>query len=79
MSPSQLRGAAASLSPAEEGVPQGEEPGEEEGAPGEEGVPSSPSVLPEPHGEQVDSHEQRTQALRALLLARKRKHNTGEQ
>lgn len=61
MSVYQLRGAAASLCPSEEPVAETvvEEPAER---------PESPEPLDE-----ATSHEQRAQALRALLLARKRK------
>ncbi|KAJ7999282.1 hypothetical protein DPEC_G00213810 [Dallia pectoralis] len=56
MRPSQLRGAAAALSPSVEPPAW------------EEGLERSPIKQGE-----ADSHEQRSQALRALLLARKRK------
>uniref|UniRef100_A0A8C5FIK9 Timeless circadian clock n=1 Tax=Gadus morhua TaxID=8049 RepID=A0A8C5FIK9_GADMO len=64
LSPAQLRGAAAALTPGEELPAGGPEPQEEE----EE----------EEEGEVVrevgaSSHEQRSEAIRALLLARKRK------
>uniref|UniRef100_A0A668AMV0 Timeless circadian clock n=1 Tax=Myripristis murdjan TaxID=586833 RepID=A0A668AMV0_9TELE len=57
MSPSQLRGAAAALSPRDEPTGGGEEP-EGHGSP------------PREHEEGSASDEQRAQALRALLLAR---------
>uniref|UniRef100_W5M9F3 Timeless circadian clock n=1 Tax=Lepisosteus oculatus TaxID=7918 RepID=W5M9F3_LEPOC len=59
LSPVQLRAAAASLS-------------REEGAPGEEA--GETESLAEEQRDSAD-HEQRAQALRALLLARKRKHH----
>ncbi|KAM4612600.1 protein timeless homolog [Polymixia lowei] len=65
LSPSQLRGTAAALSPKEE-VPRGAEEPERPGSPTQD------------HHEDLTSHEQRTQALRALLLARKRKHHSTE-
>ncbi|CAL8339436.1 unnamed protein product [Merluccius merluccius] len=58
LSPSQLRGAAAALAPREELPAEEEEPQ----------VPGSPN---QEHQEVVSSHEQRSEALRALLLARK--------
>lgn len=64
LSPSQLRGAAAALTPREELPVGGEEP-LESGSPNQE------------HEEDVSSHEQRSEALRALLLARKRKPHSG--
>ena len=76
MSPSALRGAAAALSPAQEELGAPPQTEEEEGAPGTgAGAPGSP---PGPSEQTVDSHEQRSQALRALLLQRKRKNHTGE-
>ncbi|KAM3877879.1 protein timeless homolog [Diretmus argenteus] len=66
MSPSQLRGAAAALSPREE-EPRGAEEPERHGSP-----------TPD-HQEELVSNEQRTHALRALLLARKRKDNSSEE
>ncbi|KAG7218479.1 hypothetical protein INR49_009356 [Caranx melampygus] len=72
LSVSQLRSAAAALSPTEE---------EAKGGEAEEG-PRSPPGEPqeEEQEEEEDSGEQRAQALRALLLARKRKqHHAPEQ
>lgn len=65
ISPSQLRSAASSLSPSEN-QPDGGEELEGQSGPTEE-----------PQDEPLSS-EQRTQALRALLLERKRKHHTTE-
>lgn len=65
LSLSQLRGAAAALRPSSEA------PVEEEGAERAEGPGQE-------HQGEADSHEQRSQALRALLLARKRRHPTAE-
>uniref|UniRef100_A0A668AE35 Timeless circadian clock n=1 Tax=Myripristis murdjan TaxID=586833 RepID=A0A668AE35_9TELE len=65
MSPSQLRGAAAALSPRDEPTGGGEEP-EGHGSP------------PREHEEGSASDEQRAQALRALLLARQRRHHSSE-
>ncbi|XP_048856123.1 protein timeless homolog [Brienomyrus brachyistius] len=64
LSASQLRAAAAALSVSEE-APAEEEQGDVEGSPVEE------------HDESETSHEQRVQALRALLLERKRKVPAG--
>uniref|UniRef100_UPI003AAC0EDC protein timeless homolog isoform X1 n=1 Tax=Centroberyx gerrardi TaxID=166262 RepID=UPI003AAC0EDC len=65
MSPSQLRSAAAALSPTEEERTGAEEP-EGRGSPTQE------------QQEEPASNEQRAQALRALLLARKRKPHSSE-
>uniref|UniRef100_A0A3B5BID8 Timeless circadian regulator n=1 Tax=Stegastes partitus TaxID=144197 RepID=A0A3B5BID8_9TELE len=65
----QLRSAAAALNPRED------QPGEEQDG------SKSPTRDPQQHeGEEEEevSGEQRSQALRALLLARKRKHHTSE-
>lgn len=64
MNPAQLRGAAAALTPREELPAGGEEPR----------GPGSPD---QEHEEEVSSHEQRSEALRALLLARKRTPRSG--
>ncbi|XP_040890183.1 protein timeless homolog [Toxotes jaculatrix] len=65
----QLRSAAAALSPTED-EPRGGE---------EQDGPRSPSGEPQEEREEEEvSGEQRAQALRALLLARKRKHHTTE-
>lgn len=67
ISASQLQSAAAALSPRED-EPKGAE--EQEG-------PRNPTTDPQEEEEEV-SGEQRAQALRALLLARKRKQHTNE-
>jgi len=65
LNPAQLRGAAAALAPREELPAGGEEPRR----------PGSPD---QEHEEvEVSSHEQRSEALRALLLARKRTPRSG--
>ncbi|CAL8401457.1 unnamed protein product [Arctogadus glacialis] len=66
LSPDQLRGAAAALTPGEELPTGGPEPQEEE----EEGEEVEEEVVGEAG---ASSHEQRSEAIRALLLARKRK------
>ncbi|XP_072308681.1 protein timeless homolog [Eucyclogobius newberryi] len=66
ITPSQLRVAAASLSPSED-----RPAGADEGPSG-----SSESTDRDPDQDQGKSGEQRTQALRALLLERKRKHQS---
>uniref|UniRef100_A0A674BGQ2 Timeless circadian clock n=1 Tax=Salmo trutta TaxID=8032 RepID=A0A674BGQ2_SALTR len=76
MRPSQLRGAAEVLSPSQDALAAGAEESEQP-------TPGSP-ILEQQQGE-ADSHEQRAQALRALLLARKMKQpsasaeHTGQQ
>lgn len=66
ISPSELRSTAAALGPRDEEAVVGEE----------EDGPRDPTELQE-DGEDV-SGEQRAQALRALLLARKRRHHTNQ-
>ncbi|XP_004545056.2 protein timeless homolog [Maylandia zebra] len=68
ISVSQLRSAAAALSP-EEDKPKNDD--EQDGT-------RSPAEEPRGEEEEDASHEQRAQALRALLLARKRKRYTAE-
>uniref|UniRef100_A0A8C8EHZ0 Timeless circadian clock n=1 Tax=Oncorhynchus tshawytscha TaxID=74940 RepID=A0A8C8EHZ0_ONCTS len=64
MRPSQLRGAAEVLSPSQDALAAGAEESEQ---------PTPGSPIQEQQQGEADSHEQRTQALRALLLARKMK------
>uniref|UniRef100_A0A8C7CR29 Timeless circadian clock n=1 Tax=Oncorhynchus kisutch TaxID=8019 RepID=A0A8C7CR29_ONCKI len=64
MRPSQLRGAAEVLSPSQDALAAGTEESEQ---------PTPGSPIQEQQQGEADSHEQRTQALRALLLARKMK------
>ncbi|TKS71507.1 Protein timeless -like protein [Collichthys lucidus] len=68
LSVSQLRSAAAALSPSEE-EPKGDQ---------EENGSTSPTREPQEEEEEEVSGEQRAQALRALLLSRKKKHHTSE-
>uniref|UniRef100_A0A4W5RL17 Timeless circadian clock n=1 Tax=Hucho hucho TaxID=62062 RepID=A0A4W5RL17_9TELE len=76
MRPSQLRGAAEVLSPSQDAPAAGAEESEQ---------PTPWSPIQEHHQGEADSHEQRAQALRALLLARKMKQpsasaeHTGQQ
>uniref|UniRef100_A0A8C8C6F7 Timeless circadian clock n=1 Tax=Oncorhynchus tshawytscha TaxID=74940 RepID=A0A8C8C6F7_ONCTS len=76
MRPSQLRGAAEVLSPSQDALAAGAEESEQ---------PTPGSPIQEQQQGEADSHEQRTQALRALLLARKMKQpsasaeHTGQQ
>uniref|UniRef100_A0A8C7D595 Timeless circadian clock n=1 Tax=Oncorhynchus kisutch TaxID=8019 RepID=A0A8C7D595_ONCKI len=76
MRPSQLRGAAEVLSPSQDALAAGTEESEQ---------PTPGSPIQEQQQGEADSHEQRTQALRALLLARKMKQpstsaeHTGQQ
>ncbi|XP_038553414.1 protein timeless homolog [Micropterus salmoides] len=72
---SQLRSAAAALSPTEEAAALS--PTEEEPKGGEE-QDGSKSPTGESQEEEEISGEQRAQALRALLLTRKRKHHTSK-
>ncbi|XP_035633910.1 protein timeless homolog [Oncorhynchus keta] len=64
MRPSQLRGAAEVLSPSQDALAAGAEESEQ---------PTPGSPIQEQQQGEADSHEQRAQALRALLLARKMK------
>ncbi|XP_064822134.1 protein timeless homolog [Oncorhynchus masou masou] len=64
MRPSQLRGAAEVLSPSQDALAAGAEESEQ---------PTPGSPIQEQQQGEADSHEQRSQALRALLLARKMK------
>ncbi|XP_023279240.1 protein timeless homolog [Seriola lalandi dorsalis] len=71
ISASQLRSAAAALSPREDEPKGGEE----------QDGPRSPTGEPQEEAEEEEgevSGEQRAQALRALLLSRKRKHHASE-
>jgi hypothetical protein len=76
MRPSQLRGAAEVLSPSQDALAAGAEESEQ---------PTPGSPIQEQQLGEADSHEQRAQALRALLLARKMKQpsasaeHTGQQ
>ncbi|XP_026163887.1 protein timeless homolog isoform X2 [Mastacembelus armatus] len=71
LSVSQLRSAAAALTPREN------EPKHDEQQDGSKIVTAEPEEQEEEEEEEVSS-DQRAQALRALLLARKKKHNTTE-
>lgn len=64
MRPSQLRGAAEVLSHSQDALAAGAEESEQ---------PTPGSPIQEQQQGEADSHEQRAQALRALLLARKMK------
>eukprot|EP00066_Takifugu_rubripes_P022734 XP_011612000.1 PREDICTED: protein timeless homolog [Takifugu rubripes] len=66
---SQLRSAAAALTPTPEGPDGDEQPNE---------PPTGESQAEEGEEEEEAAGEQRTQALRALLLARKRKNHTSD-
>lgn len=66
---SQLRSAAAALTPTPEGPDGDEKPNDQ---------PTSESQAEEGEEEEEAAGEQRAQALRALLLARKRKNHTSD-